>query len=137
MFFNKKKKIKDNLNYLTKIAALLIHTAKIDEEYTNKEREIIKKTLLDLGCNNDELEKLIQDAEKIEEKSNQILEFTKEVKNLDEEKKNRIVKSLWKIIYSDRDADIYEANLMRRICGLIYFSDKECAEIKLKLLNSK
>ena len=130
MFFNKKSETADNLNLLTKITALLIHAAKIDEEYTGKEREIIKKTLIDLGCNNNELENLIVEAEKIEEKSNQILEFTKEVKNLDEKDKNKIIKSLWRIIYSNKDADVYEANLMRRLSGLLYIDSKTMGDIK-------
>tara|TARA_B100001063_G_scaffold101827_1_gene95057 strand:- start:110 stop:529 length:420 start_codon:yes stop_codon:yes gene_type:complete len=130
VFFNKKSETADNLNLLTKITALLIHAAKIDEEYTGKEREIIKKTLIDLGCNNNELENLIVEAEKIEEKSNQILEFTKEVKNLDEKDKNKIIKSLWRIIYSNKDADVYEANLMRRLSGLLYIDSKTMGDIK-------
>ena len=137
MFFNKKSETADNLNLLTKITALLIHAAKIDEEYTGKEREIIKKTLIDLGCNNDELENLIVEAEKTEEKSNQILEFTKEIKNLDEKDKNKIIKSLWRIIYSNKDADVYEANLMRRLSGLLYLEPKVVGDIKEKIKSNK
>ena len=129
MFFNKKEK--DNNEYnLVKIGALLIHAAKIDENYAIEEEEIIKKTLLSLGANKNRLEDLMIKAKKIEEDSNQILDFTKEIKNLEEINKVKIVKSLWKIVYSNKDADIYETNLMRRLAGLLYIDSKIMGDIK-------
>ncbi len=130
MFFSKKKENKNDHSYLIKIAALLIHAAKIDENYSKEEEEIIKKTLLELGVKKSELETLIIKAKKIEENANQILDFTKEVKNLDEIAKIKIIKSLWKIIYSNKDADIYETNLMRRLSGLLYIDSKTMGDIK-------
>ena len=130
MFFNKKKKNEDNNSYLVKIAALLIHTAKIDENYSSEEEEIIKRTLLDLGANQTQLETLIINAKQKEENTNQILEFTREVKNLEETDKIKIIKSLWRIIYSNKDADIYETNLMRRLSGLLYIDSKTMGDIK-------
>ena len=129
MFSNKDKKIDEN-SYLVKIAALLIHAAKIDEKYSDKEKEIVKKTLLELGANQDDLETLIINAKQKEEESNQILDFTKEIKKMDQNKKIKIIKSLWKIIYSDKDADIYETNLMRRLSGLLYIDNKIMGDIK-------
>ena len=131
MFFRKDNKIKDN-NFLTKVCALLIHAAKIDENYTDQEEEIIKKTLIELGLEPEKISKTIEDAKAIEEKSNQILDFTKEVKNLPEENKIKIVESLWSIIYSNKDADLYEANLMRRLAGLLYVDNKTMGDIKEK-----
>ena len=130
MFFNKNKENENKKSNLTKIAALLIHAAKIDEKFTIKEEEIIKKTLLDLGANNDELETLVNEAKQKEENANQILEFTKEIKNLEEINKIKIIKSLWRIIYSNKDADIYETNLMRRLSGLLYVDSKIMGDIK-------
>ena len=130
MFFNKKKENKDNNSYLVKISALLIHAAKIDEKYTEQEEQIIKKTLLDLGAKEIELENLIIKAKICEENTNQILEFTKETKNLEEIDKVKIIKSLWRIIYSNKDADIYETNLMRRLAGLLYIDSKTMGDIK-------
>tara|TARA_B100000902_G_C26910784_1_gene716744 strand:- start:111 stop:527 length:417 start_codon:yes stop_codon:yes gene_type:complete len=132
MFFNNNKD-KENYNYLVKIAALLIHSAKIDENYSSKEEEIIKKTLLKIDVNNHNIEQIIQKAKKIEENSNQILEFTKEVKNLNNDKKILIIETLWKIIYSDNIADIYETNLMRRLAGLLYIDNKVMGDIKDKV----
>ena len=106
MFFKKKENETEN-NFLIKICALLIHAAKIDENYTNSEEEIIRKTLLELGSNENELDKTIKEAKIIEENSNQILDFTREVKNLAEEDKIKIIEALWSIIYSNEDADIY------------------------------
>ena len=134
MFFGNKKSISDN-SYLIKIAALLIHAAKIDENYSNEEEEIIKKTLLNLGANHKELDQLILDAKRNEEESNQILEYTREIKNLDEKEKIKIVESLWKIIFSNKDADIYETNLMRRLSGLLYIDNKTMGDIKEKIKN--
>ena len=137
MFF-KKEEIKNN-NFLTKVCALLIHAAKIDENYTDKEEEIIKKTLNELGVENENISKTIQEAKIIEKNANQILEFTKEVKNLAEQDKIKIVESLWSIIYSNKEADIYETNLMRRLTGLLYIDNKTMGDIKerVKNLNSK
>ena len=129
--FKKKEKIEDkNKNLLSKTASLLIHAAKIDEKYSNEEEKIIKKTLLDLGVNQNELEALMITAKQNEENANQILDFTKEIKSLDEKNKIKIIKSLWKIIYSNKDADIYETNLMRRLSGLLYIDSKTMGDIK-------
>ena len=128
MFF-KKEEIKNN-NFLTKVCALLIHTAKIDENYTNKEEEIIKKTLYGLGIEDENISKTIKEAKIIEENSNQILDFTKEVKGLPEQDKIKIVEALWSIIYSNKDADLYETNLMRRLAGLLYIDNKTMGDIK-------
>ena len=136
MFF-KRKEIKNN-NFQTKICALLIHAAKIDENYTEKEEEIIKKTLSELGLEKEDISKTIETAKIIEENSNQILDFTREVKNLPNEDKIIIVESLWSIIYSNKEADIYETNLMRRLAGLLYIDNKTMGDIKEKIkLNSK
>ena len=131
MFF-KKEKIKNN-NFLTKICALLIHAAKIDENYTDKEEEIIKKTLNELGIENENISKTIKEAKIIEESSNQILDFTREVKGLPEQDKIKIVEALWSIIYSNKDADVYETNLMRRLAGLLYIDNKTMGDIKEKI----
>tara|TARA_B100001287_G_C22169629_1_gene294072 strand:+ start:26 stop:442 length:417 start_codon:yes stop_codon:yes gene_type:complete len=130
MFFNKKNKQDKDISYLEKITALLIHAAKIDEKYTKDEEEIIKKTLLDLGAKEAELESLISKAKVNEENATQILEFTKEVKSLNENSKIKIIKSLWRIIYSNKDADMYETNLMRRLSGLLYINNKTMGDIK-------
>ena len=136
MFF-KKEEIKKN-NYLTKVCALLIHAAKIDENYTDKEDEIIKKTIKELGVDDKNISKTIEDAKIIEENSNQILDFTKEVKSLPEQEKIKIIEALWSIIYSNKDADIYETNLMRRLAGLLYVDNKTMGDIKEKIKqNSK
>ena len=132
MFFKKENK-KDNGNFLIKVCALLIHAAKIDQNYTDQEEEIIKKTLIELGIEKENIPKTINDAKKIEENSNQILDFTREVKNLSERDKIKIVKSLWNIIYSNKDADIYETNLMRRLAGLLYIDSKTMGDIKEKV----
>tara|TARA_Y100000591_G_C21536507_1_gene546768 strand:+ start:199 stop:609 length:411 start_codon:yes stop_codon:yes gene_type:complete len=136
MFF-KKKETKKN-NFLTEVCALLIHAAKIDEKYTEKEEEIIKKTLIELGLEKENVSKTIENAKIIEENSNQILEFTRKVKNLSEQDKIKIIESLWSIIYSNKDADIYETNLMRRLAGLLYIDNKTMGDIKEKIKkNSK
>ena len=134
MFFNKKNN-KVDTNFLTKVCALLIHAAKIDENYTENEETIIKKTLLELGCSEDDLYKTIKDAKTIEENSNQILDFTKEVKNMTEHDKIKIVEALWSIIYSNKDADMYETNLMRRLAGLLYIDNKTMGDIKDRIKN--
>ena len=133
MFF-KKEEIKNN-NFQTKICALLIHAARIDESYTEIENEIIKKTLEELGLEKEKISKTIDDAKKIEENSNQILDFTREVKNLPEKDKVKIIEALWSIIFSNKEADIYETNLMRRLAGLLYIDTKVMGDIKEKIKN--
>ena len=137
MFFKKINKEDNNENFI-KIAALLIHTAKIDENFSTVEKDIIKQTLLKIGANNNDVEEIIKSAQKIEENSNQILDFTKEVKNMKEEEKIKIVETLWKIIYSNKVADDYETNLMRRLAGLLYIDNKTMGDIKerIKIDNS-
>ena len=135
MFTFLKKNLKDetsDTDSAVKIAALLIHAAKIDENYTDKEKEIIKKTLVDLGLDGKKLIETIKNAEKLESNSNQILDFTKEIKGIDENSKKKIVESLWKIIYSDDESDIYETNLMRRLTGLLYLDKKIVGDLKEK-----
>ena len=130
-FFKNKEKneVNDNFSY-SKIAALLIHTAKIDGAYDEKEKDIIKKTLIELGAESLDIDELISSAAIIEENSNQILDFTKEAKNAPESDKIRIIKSLWRIIYSDDNADMYETNLMRRLAGLLYIDAKIMGNLK-------
>ena len=135
-FFKNKEKEKNTVNNdksYSNIAALLIHVAKIDENYEDKEKEIIRKTLIELGATISNIDKLIADALVIEENSNQILSFTREVKNAPESDKIRIVESLWKIIYSDDNADMYETNLMRRLAGLLYIDAKTMGNSKEKV----
>jgi len=132
MFFKKEnKKVEDS--FLIKVGALLIHAAKIDENYTENEEEIIKKTLLELGVKIENLSDVINEAKIIEENSNQILEFTREVKNLSEKDKIKIVEALWSIIYSNNDADLYETNLMRRLAGLLYIDSKIMGDVKERI----
>ena len=136
MFFKKKEnKLEDN--YLIKIASLLIHTAKIDEHFTKEEEVIIKDTLIQLGSSVDSIDQLIEKAKSMEENSNQILDFTREVKNLKESEKIKIVEALWRIIYSNKDADMYETNLMRRLAGLLYIDNKVMGDIKEKIKKEK
>ena len=130
---NKKKYINKNQEIL-KTAALLVHAAKIDENYSNKEKEIIKKALLELFLEENNIDEILREAENIESNSNQILNFTKEIKNLNEERKKKIIETLWKIIYSDSLSDIYEANLMRRLTGLLYLDSKVVGNIKEKII---
>jgi len=135
-FFKNKEKeenIVNNDKSYSNIAALLIHVAKIDKNYEDKEKEIIKKTLIELGAASSNIDKLISDATVIEENSNQILNFTREVKNAPESDKIRIIESLWKIIYSDDNADMYETNLMRRLAGLLYIDSKIMGDLKEKI----
>ena len=134
-FFKKKNK-KIIENPLAKIAALLIHVAKIDESYTQKEREIIKKAIVELDSKNEIIDNVIKKAEEIENNSNQILDFTREVKNMDEDSKIKIIEVLWTIIYSDSNADIYENSLMRRLTGLLYLDPKTVGDIKKKVINN-
>ena len=131
-FKNKEKnKVDDDKSY-SNIAALLIHVAKIDENYEDKEKEIIKKTLIELGAQSSSIDSLISEATIIEESSNQILDFTREIKNAPESDKIKIIESLWKIIYSNDNADMYETNLMRRLAGLLYIDPKTMGELKEK-----
>ena len=130
MFFRKNNNENDDLS---KVAALLIHAAKIDENYSTIEEEIIRKTLLEIGASDQNVGELINSGKKIEENSNQILDFTKEVKNMEEENKIKIIETLWRIIYSNNDADIYETNLMRRLAGLLYIDNKLMGNIKEKI----
>ena len=131
MFFN--KKIAKETSYLIKIGALLIHAAKIDENFTDKEEQIIEKTLLDLGAKNIDIKSIIIEAKKIEEQSNQILDFTKEIKKMGDNEKIKIIETLWRIIYSNKEEDMYEANLMRRLSGLLYIDSKIMGDIKEKI----
>ena len=135
-FFNKDKEEDKIIDPYIKIAALLIHAAKIDENYTEKENKIIIKALINLGSNKDKINEIMEKAEEIENKSNQILEFTKEIKNLKTESKIKIVEELWKIIYSDDNPDVYENNLMRRLTGLLYLEPKIVGNLKVKVKNN-
>mgnify|MGYP001188697100 CR=1 FL=1 len=130
MFFKEKEKNKNNLK---KIAALLIHVAKIDEDYSIKEKEIIKQTLLKIGANDESINQIMEDGAEIEQNSNQILEFTKEVKVMNEENKIKIIENLWRIIFSNKVADMYETNLMRRLAGLLYVDSKIMGDIKERI----
>jgi len=134
--FFKKKNMETIENPLSKIAALLIHVAKIDENYTEKEKEIIKKAIIRLGAKNELANTIMIEAEEIEKESNQILSFTKEIKNLDEDSKIKIVETLWSIIYSDSKADMYENSLMRRLTGLLYLDPMIVGDIKKKVINN-
>ncbi len=132
MFFKENKK-NDNNDTFIKVVALLIHAAKIDENYTTKEEQIIKEAILKIGADNNQIQKIIDEAKTFEENSNQILDFTKEVKNMEKDNKIKIIETLWKIIYSNNEADIYEANLMRRLAGLLYVDSKTMGDIKEKI----
>tara|TARA_B100000902_G_scaffold71953_1_gene77347 strand:+ start:1007 stop:1414 length:408 start_codon:yes stop_codon:yes gene_type:complete len=131
MFF--KKEDKDKGNDFVKVAALLIHAAKIDENFTKKEEELISQTLLKLGVDKKNLENIINKGKIMEENSNQILDFTREIKNMEKEKKIEIIESLWRIIFSNKEVDIYESNLMRRLAGLMYIDSKIMGDIKEKI----
>ena len=135
--FFKKNDLKDynkkNEEFLTKVASLLVHAAKIDENYTDKEKKIIKKTLIQLGIKESEADQIMLTAEINEEKSNQILDFTKEIKNAGTEFKIKIIETLWAIIYSNKEEDMYESNLMRRLSGLLYLDNKIVGNIKEKI----
>jgi uncharacterized tellurite resistance protein B-like protein len=136
-FIKNKNNKKTNIdNSLTKIAALLIHAAKIDENYTEKERKIIRKAVIELNSKNEMIDEVLINAEDIEKKSNQILDFTREVKNLNEDLKIIIVEVLWNIIYSDSNPDMYENTLMRRLSGLLYLDTKVAGDIKKKVINN-
>ena len=135
----KKDKTEKEINHpsIMAVACLLIHSAKIDENYTDKEKKIIKDAVVEMGANAEEIDGIIKDAEEKEKDSNQILDFTKEIKNIDEEDKKIIIEALWDIIYSDEDADMYETNLMRRISGLLYLDSKVVGDIKKKVSQKK
>ena len=136
--FKKDKTEKENNHpSIMAVACLLIHSAKIDENYTDKEKKIIKDAVVEMGANAEEIDGIIKDAEEKEKDSNQILDFTKEIKNIDEEDKKIIIEALWDIIYSDEDADMYETNLMRRISGLLYLDSKIVGDIKKKVSQKK
>ena len=129
MFFEKKNN-QDKDADLVKVAALLIHAAKIDQDYSNQEEEIIKQALIKLGANNQNIQNIITKAKEIEENTNQILDFTREVKKMNEQNKLKIIKTLWQIIYSNKEADVFESNLMRRLAGLLYIDNKTMGDIK-------
>ena len=130
-FLNKKNTNKnDEEDIFSKISSLLIHIAKIDQNYTIKEKDIISKTILELGAKKDDIENILSIAEKNENNSNQILEFTKEIKNMSEIDKEKIIEALWTVVYSDGNSDMYEENLMRRLTGLLYLNKKKVGDIK-------
>ena len=125
-----------NKEEITGISALLVHTAKIDEQYSDKEKILIKEFIKSY-LKNDDSNEILKKAEEIEKNSNQLLNYTNIIKKNSIEIKSEIIEHLWKIIISDNAIDMFESNLMRRICGLIYFPDKLCGEIKLRLLKNK
>ena len=137
IFKKDKTEKKNNHPSIMAVACLLIHSAKIDENYTVKEKKIIKDAVVEMGANAQEIDRIIQDAEEKEKDSNQILDFTREIKNIDEKDKKVIIEALWDIIYSDEDADMYETNLMRRISGLLYLDPKVVGDIKEKVSQKK
>ena len=132
MFFKKKIEKQSN-SQLIKIAALMIHAGKIDENFSKQEEIIIKQALLKMGANTENIQEIIEQSKIIEENANQILDFTKEVKVMDDKKKIEIIETLWRIIYSNKDADIYETNLMRRLAGLMYIDNKIMGSIQEKI----
>ena len=134
-FFNKENSL-DNDTDLINVACLMIHAAKIDENYTDKEKKIIKETLTKLG-NNEDLDKLISEAEKKESDSNHIQDFTKNIKAMDKNDKVEVIKNIWSIILSDGTSDMYEENLMRRLAGLLYIDSKTMGDIKLDIQNKQ
>ena len=136
MFFNKNKDT-DSSNDLIKIAALLIHAARIDENYSSEEKEIVKKTLIEIGVKKENLENIVKKAENIESNSMQILDYTKEVKNMSNDEKIKIIETLWRIIFSNNKADVYETNLMRRLEGLLYIDSNIMGNIKDKIKKEK
>ncbi len=136
--FKKNEANEDNRHpSIMAVACLLIHSAKIDQNFTDKEKKIIKASIIEMGAETDEIERIMIDAENKEKDANQILDFTKEIKNVDEEDKKMIIEALWMIIYSDKDADMYETNLMRRISGLLYLDPKVVGDIKEKVRKEK
>tara|TARA_B100001027_G_scaffold197622_1_gene155227 strand:- start:74 stop:493 length:420 start_codon:yes stop_codon:yes gene_type:complete len=135
-FFNNEKQ-KEGESELIHIACLLVHAAKIDENYTKRERNIIKNTLLKLNSSNEDIDKLLIEAEKKEADSNHIQDFTKNIKNMNKGNKVEIIKTIWNIILSDGNSDMYEENLMRRLAGLLYIDDRTIGEIKLEIEKNK
>ena len=136
--FKKEETEKENNHpSIMAVACLLIHSARIDQNYTDKEHKIIKNAIIEMGARSDEIDTIMQDAEEKEKDSNQILDFTREVKNITEEDKKIIIEALWNIIYSDEDADMYETNLMRRLSGLLYLNAKVVGDIKEKVSQKK
>ena len=131
--FKKKETEEKNNSSLIAVASLLIHAAKIDQNFTDKENKIVQKALIEMGADEKDVVKIMKEAENIEKDSNQILNFTREIKNVNENEKKTIIEALWNIIYSDEDADIYETNLMRRLSGLLYLENKVVADIKEKV----
>ncbi len=129
-FFKNKNIDRNDEDIFSKVASLLIHIAKIDQNYTLKEKEIVCKTILKLGAKKENIENIISIAEKNESNSNQILDFTKEVKNMEEVDKEKIIEALWTVVYSDGNSDMYEENLMRRLTGLLYLNKKKVGDIK-------
>ncbi len=133
-FFKKKKSnVTEESELIKKTASLLIHVAKIDENYTEREKTLIKKTLLQMKVDKNNIDKIFNEAELMERNSNQILDFTREIKNTSDEFKKNLIESLWHIIFSDGASDMYEANLMRRLTGLIYLDSKVVGDIKEKV----
>jgi len=131
--FKKKETEKKNNLSLVAIASLLIHSAKIDENFTDKEKKIIQEVLIEMGADIKNISKIMEEAENKEKDSNQMLDFTREIKNIDKEEKKIIIEALWNIIYSDKNADMYETNLMRRLSGLLYLDSKVVGDIKEKV----
>ncbi len=132
LFKKKETEEKNNLSLVT-VASLLIHSAKIDENFTDKEKKIIQEVLIEMGADIKNISKIMEEAENKEKDSNQMLDFTKEIKNIDKEEKKIIIEALWNIIYSDKNADMYETNLMRRLSGLLYLDSKVVGDIKEKV----
>tara|TARA_B100000003_G_C10931666_1_gene371391 strand:- start:137 stop:556 length:420 start_codon:yes stop_codon:yes gene_type:complete len=132
LFKKKEKQTEKNVSIIA-VCSLLIHSAKIDENYTEKEKKIILQALIEMGADKSKLNEIILEAEKKEKDSNQILDFTREVKNISEDEKKVIIEALWKIIYSDENADMYETNLMRRLSGLLYLDSKVVGDLKEKV----
>ena len=132
LFKKKETEEKNNLSLVT-VASLLIHSAKIDENFTAKEKKIIQEVLFEMGADIKNISKIMEEAENKEKDSNQMLDFTREIKNIDKEEKKIIIEALWNIIYSDKNADMYETNLMRRLSGLLYLDSKVVGDIKEKV----
>ena len=133
LFKKEEGKKKDNLSLIA-VASLLIHSAKIDENFTEKEKQIIKKALIEMGAQPEKIDEIMEESEKKEKDSNQILDFTREIKSINESKKKLIIEALWNIIYSDQNADMYETNLMRRLSGLLYLDNRVVGDIKQKII---
>ena len=132
--FKKEDSDKNNNLSLIAVASILIHSAKIDENFTEKEKEIIKKALIEMGAQPEKIDEIMEESEKKEKDSNQILDFTREIKSINESKKKLIIEALWNIIYSDQNADMYETNLMRRLSGLLYLDNGVVGDIKQKII---